>query len=96
MLERYLQHPLANAPNARRRARVQPAARPDEVRGFVDRVCEIEGGTTLVDYKTNATLDHRLIGAYSMQLRLYGLAARRVCCRWRRPTAGSFRHSSGS
>ena len=31
----------------------------------------------LVDYKTNANLDDRLIEAYSMQLRLYGLAARR-------------------
>src|SRR6202030_838405 len=47
------------------------------VRGFVDRVCEVDGQTTLVDYKTNATLDARLIEAYSMQLRLYGLAARR-------------------
>jgi RecB family exonuclease len=47
------------------------------VRGFVDRVCEIDGRAVLVDYKTNATLDERLIEAYSMQLRLYGLAARR-------------------
>jgi hypothetical protein len=31
----------------------------------------------LVDYKTNATLDARLIEAYSTQLRLYAIAARR-------------------
>ncbi|MEA2656969.1 MAG: nuclease superfamily, partial [Chloroflexota bacterium] len=37
----------------------------------------LDGHPTLVDYKTNATLDVRLIEAYSTQLRLYGLAARR-------------------
>lgn len=47
------------------------------VRGFVDRICEVDGRTTLIDYKTNATLDARQIEGYSMQLRLYGLAARR-------------------
>ena len=38
-------------------------------------MCEFEGGTALVDYKTNARLDARLREAYSMQLRLYSLAA---------------------
>jgi CRISPR/Cas system-associated exonuclease Cas4 (RecB family) len=31
----------------------------------------------LIDYKTNATLDPALLDAYRLQLRLYGLAARR-------------------
>jgi RecB family exonuclease len=47
------------------------------VRGLVDRICELDGRTVLVDYKTNASLDASLIEAYSVQLRLYGLAARR-------------------
>src|SRR5207237_8235112 len=45
--------------------------------GFVDRVAELDGRTVLVDYKTNARRDDRLREAYSTQLRLYGLAARR-------------------
>ncbi|HSR25431.1 MAG TPA: PD-(D/E)XK nuclease family protein, partial [Candidatus Eisenbacteria bacterium] len=47
------------------------------VKGVVDRVCEADGRTVLIDYKTNARLDERLREAYSSQLRLYGLAARR-------------------
>jgi RecB family exonuclease len=47
------------------------------VRGLIDRICELDGKTVLVDYKTNASLDAGLIEAYSVQLRLYGLAARR-------------------
>jgi hypothetical protein len=33
--------------------------------------------TRLIDFKTNATLDPSLIEAYSLQLRIYGVAARR-------------------
>jgi RecB family exonuclease len=44
---------------------------------MVDRICELDGKAVLVDYKTNASLDATLIEAYSVQLRLYGLAARR-------------------
>jgi len=40
-------------------------------------VCEIDGKVALVDFKTNATLDAALIEAYSLQLRIYGVAARR-------------------
>jgi RecB family exonuclease len=47
------------------------------VRGLVDRICEMDGQTVLVDFKTNASLDAALFEAYSVQLRLYGLAARR-------------------
>jgi RecB family exonuclease len=47
------------------------------VKGVVDRVCELDGRVTLVDYKTNARLDERLRHAYATQLRLYGLAAER-------------------
>jgi ATP-dependent helicase/nuclease subunit A len=47
------------------------------IRGLVDRVAEVDGRTVLIDYKTNATLDAALRDAYALQLRLYGLAARR-------------------
>ena len=77
MLARYLQHPLAAAPTLGVELEFNLRLGHARVRGFVDRVCELDGRPTLVDYKTNATLDARLIEAYSMQLRLYGLAARR-------------------
>jgi hypothetical protein len=77
MLERYLAHPLAAATTLGVELEFNLRLGRTRVRGFVDRVCEIDGRTVLVDYKTNATLDERLIEAYSMQLRIYGLAARR-------------------
>jgi CRISPR/Cas system-associated exonuclease Cas4 (RecB family) len=77
MLARYLRHPLASAHTLGVELEFNLRLGETRVRGFVDRVCEIEGRSVLVDYKTNATLDARLIEAYSMQLRLYGLAARR-------------------
>jgi len=77
MLSRYLAHPLAAAPTLGVELEFNLRLGQTRVRGFVDRVCELDGGPTLVDYKTNATLDARLIEAYSTQLRLYGLAARR-------------------
>jgi ATP-dependent exoDNAse (exonuclease V) beta subunit len=77
MLERYLAHPLAAAATLGVELEFNLRLGRTRVRGFVDRVCEVDGRTVLVDYKTNATLDERLIEAYSMQLRIYGLAARR-------------------
>jgi ATP-dependent exoDNAse (exonuclease V) beta subunit len=77
MLERYLAHPLAAATTLGVELEFNLRLGRTRVRGFVDRVCEVDGRTVLVDYKTNATLDERLIEAYSMQLRIYGLAARR-------------------
>jgi DNA helicase II / ATP-dependent DNA helicase PcrA len=77
MLARYLLHPLAVAPTLGVELEFNLRLGQTRVRGFVDRVCEIDGRPVLVDYKTNARLDERLIEAYSMQLRLYGLAARR-------------------
>jgi DNA helicase II / ATP-dependent DNA helicase PcrA len=77
MLERYLAHPLAAAPTLGVELEFNLRLGMARVKGFVDRVCGIDGRTVLVDYKTNATLDARLIEAYSMQLRLYGMAARR-------------------
>ena len=77
MLARYLQHPLATAPTLGVELEFNLRLGQAKIRGFVDRVCEVDGQATLVDYKTNATLDARLIEAYSMQLRLYGLAAGR-------------------
>jgi ATP-dependent helicase/DNAse subunit B len=47
------------------------------VRGVVDRICEFDGATALIDFKTNSNLDPVLMEAYSLQLRIYGLAARR-------------------
>jgi RecB family exonuclease len=47
------------------------------VRGLVDRICEFDGKVALVDFKTNSSLDASLMEAYSVQLRLYGLAAHR-------------------
>ena len=77
MLSRYLAHPLASAPTLGVELEFNLRLGETRVRGFVDRVCELDGRPTLVDYKTNSTLDARLIEAYSTQLRLYGLAARR-------------------
>ncbi len=77
MLAAYLAHPLAAAPTLGVEVEFNLRLGPTRVRGFVDRVCAIDGRSVLVDYKTNATLDARLIEAYSTQLRLYAVAARR-------------------
>jgi RecB family exonuclease len=77
MLARYLTHPLASARTLAVEVGFNMRIGSTRVRGLVDRVCELEGQTVLVDYKTNASLDASLIEAYSVQLRLYGLAARR-------------------
>jgi DNA helicase II / ATP-dependent DNA helicase PcrA len=78
LLAGYLSHPLARARTLG--AEVEFNLRLGDgvrVKGVVDRVCEVDGRTVLVDYKTNARLDQRLREAYGTQLRLYGLAARR-------------------
>jgi RecB family exonuclease len=77
MLARYLSHPLASAATLAVEVGFNMRIGATRVRGLVDRICEVEGRTVLVDYKTNASLDASLLEAYSMQLRLYGLAARR-------------------
>jgi DNA helicase II / ATP-dependent DNA helicase PcrA len=78
MLRAYLAHPLAHArtlgTEVEFNLRLGDSVR---LKGFVDRVCELDGTSTLVDYKTNARLDERLKEAYATQLRVYGLAARR-------------------
>jgi len=78
MLRGYLAHPLALArtlgTEVEFNLRLGESVR---LKGFVDRVCELDGISTLVDYKTNARLDERLTDAYATQLRVYGLAARR-------------------
>ncbi|HKA51285.1 MAG TPA: PD-(D/E)XK nuclease family protein, partial [Candidatus Dormibacteraeota bacterium] len=78
MLRGYLAHPLARAPTLGTEVEFNLRL-GDSVRlkGFVDRVCVLDGRSTLVDYKTNARLDERLREAYANQLRMYGLAARR-------------------
>jgi RecB family exonuclease len=77
MLRAYVGHPLAAArtlgAEAEFNLRLGDIVR---VKGVVDRVCELDGRLTLVDYKTNARLDQRLREAYGTQLQLYGLAAR--------------------
>jgi hypothetical protein len=77
ILAAYLAHPLAAVPTLGVEVEFNMRLGHASVRGFVDRVCEVDGRTVLVDYKTNATLDARLIEAYSTQLRLYAVAARR-------------------
>ena len=77
MLGRYLGHPLSAAPTLAVEVGFNMSIGATRVRGLVDRVCEIDGKAALVDFKTNATLDAPLMKAYSLQLRIYGLAARR-------------------
>ena len=77
MLSRYLTHPLAAARTLAVEVGFNMRIGATRVRGLVDRICELDGKTVLVDFKTNASLDATLIEAYSVQLRLYGLAARR-------------------
>jgi RecB family exonuclease len=77
MLARYLTHPLAAAQTIAVEVGFNMRIGATRVRGLVDRICELDGKPVLVDYKTNASLDATLIEAYSVQLRLYGLAAHR-------------------
>ncbi|MFI5282266.1 MAG: ATP-dependent helicase [Candidatus Dormibacterales bacterium] len=77
MLERYLRHPLAAATTLAVEAAFNMSIGGTRVRGVVDRICVQDGRTALVDFKTNAHLDQALMEAYSTQLRLYRLAARR-------------------
>jgi len=77
MLARYLTHPLAAAKTIAVEVGFNMRIGTTRVKGLVDRICELDGRPVLVDYKTNATLDATLIEAYSVQLRLYALAARR-------------------
>ena len=77
MLARYLPHPLAAAKTLGVEVGFNMRIGATRVRGLVDRICELDGRAVLVDYKTNASLDASLIEAYSVQLRLYGLAAGR-------------------
>ncbi len=76
MLAGYLARPLASAPTLGAEVEFNLRLGQTRLKGVVDRVCSYEGRTALVDYKTNARLDRRLLEAYSTQLRLYGLAAR--------------------
>ncbi len=83
MLERYAADPMATAPTLGVEVEFnlllesRDAGPGVRLRGIVDRICEVDGRTVLVDYKTNARLDPRLQAAYEEQLRLYGLAAAR-------------------
>ena len=77
MLARYLKHPLAAAKTLAVEVAFNMRIGATRVKGLVDRICELDGRPVLVDFKTNASLDVALIAAYSIQLRLYGLAAHR-------------------
>lgn len=77
MLARYATEPLAAARTLAVEVAFNMNIAGTRVRGLVDRVCELDGRLVLVDYKTNATLDAALMEAYSTQLRLYAIAARR-------------------
>ena len=80
MLLAYAAHPLARARTLATETdftlRLGPAAIGGEVvlRGVADRICESDGRTFIVDYKTNANLNRKLRRAYGMQLQLYGIA----------------------
>ena len=76
MLDSYQQTALASARTLGVEVEFNLRLGGTRVRGIVDRICEIDGRTVLVDYKTNAALDQRLIDSYEIQLQLYGLAAR--------------------
>jgi PD-(D/E)XK nuclease superfamily len=78
MLRTYMAHPLAHAATLGTEVEFNlKLGEAVRLKGFVDRVCEQDGHTVLVDYKTNARIDQRLQEAYATQLRLYGLAAQR-------------------
>jgi RecB family exonuclease len=77
MLRGYLAHPMASARTLGVEVEFNLRVGGTRVRGIVDRICTLHGRTVLVDYKTNATMDPALVEAYTTQLRLYALAARR-------------------
>jgi DNA helicase-2/ATP-dependent DNA helicase PcrA len=77
MLRSYLAHPLASARTLGVEVEFNLRVGQTRVRGIVDRICELDGRTILIDYKTNASMDAALIEAYTVQLRLYALAAGR-------------------
>jgi ATP-dependent exoDNAse (exonuclease V) beta subunit len=77
MLARYLAHPISSTKTLAVEVGFNMKVGDTRVKGLVDRICEIDGRVALVDFKTNATLDATLMDAYSVQLRLYGLAAHR-------------------
>src|SRR5207248_1297501 len=71
MLARYAAHPLASARTLAVEAGFNMAVGGTRVRGLVDRVCEVDGRTLLIDFKTNATLPgaHRRVLAAVADLR---------------------------
>ncbi len=77
MLAAYRADPLASARTLGVEVEFNLRLGGTRMRGVVDRICELDGRTVLVDYKTNATMDVALIAAYTTQLRLYALAAGR-------------------
>lgn len=77
MLRAYLADPLASARTLGVEFEFNLRLGGARVRGIVDRICELDGRTVLVDYKTNANIDDALMEAYTTQLRLYALAAGR-------------------
>ena len=77
MLARYLAHPLSATKTLAVEVGFNMKIGSSRVKGLVDRICEIDGRVALVDFKTNASLDATLMEAYSVQLRLYGMAAHR-------------------
>ncbi|HET7420369.1 MAG TPA: ATP-dependent DNA helicase [Candidatus Dormibacteraeota bacterium] len=77
MLAAYLAHPLSRTRTLAVEAGFNMAIGTTRLRGVVDRVCEVDGRTALIDFKTNAALDQALLDAYFLQLRIYGVAAAR-------------------
>ena len=77
MLGTYLAEPLASAKTLGVEVEFNLRLGDTRMRGVVDRICELDGRSVLIDYKTNATMDATLIEAYTTQLRLYSIAAGR-------------------
>ena len=77
MLESYAADPLARARTLGVEVEFNLTLAGARIRGLVDRVAEVDGRTVLIDYKTNAELPDALLEAYRLQLRMYGMAARR-------------------
>lgn len=78
MLARYQGHALAEAPTLGTEVEFNLQLDGVRLRGLIDRVAEMDGRLTLVDYKTNQRLEGSLLDAYRTQLQLYGLAAQTV------------------
>jgi hypothetical protein len=76
MMNLYLAHPLSTAPTLGVEVEFNLRLEGVELRGFVDRICELDGRSWLLDYNTSRDAGRVLLNTYSTQLRLYEVAAK--------------------